>query len=248
MSDLFDDISKLTEKLAKPPSQRRIREAQDNLDLARQDLMSSKLNYDAKIFNLACYHVQQSVEKTAKAYYKLLGVLDDEAIRRTSHDTPELFLRMVELPWAQSFGELAKNVSGTQTATDTSKAQSVIDTEVERAKIARLPSAAINRMLDLIPQIERVTAPFFPLTNKDLVMALLRLYLLAAVTFPHERYSRYADGIVKPREYTPKLGIVVSMKNVWNETETAISEVQQLIDSSKHRKANRHKRSQQHAK
>ena len=233
MSDLLEDISKLTKKFGKPPSQSRIRRAQENLDLARQDLMSSKLNYDAKIFNLACYHIQQSVEKAAKAYYKLLGILEDKAIRRTSHDTPELFLRMVELPWAQSFGELAKNASGTKMATDTSKAQSVIDTEVERAKIARLSSAAINRTLDLIPQIEKVTAPFFPLTDKDLVMASLRLYLLASVTFPHERYSRYADGVVKPREYTPKLGIVASIKNIWDETETAISEVQRLIDSSK---------------
>lgn len=237
MSDIFEDISKLMEKFSKPPSQRQVREAQENLELARQDLKSSKLNYDAKIFNLACYHIQQSVEKTAKAYYKLLGILEDTAIRGTSHNTPELFLRMVELPWAQSFGELAKNVSGTQMATDTSKAQSVIDTEVERAKIARLSSAAINQMLDLIPQIEKVTAPFFPLTDKDLVMASLRLYLLASVTFPHERYSRYADGVVKPREYTPKLGIVASIKKVWNETEAAISEVQQLIDSSKQKKA-----------
>jgi hypothetical protein len=246
MSDLLDDILKGIMKFGKPPSQRRVREAQANLDLSRQDLTASKLLYDAKIFNLACYHTQQSVEKTAKAYYKLLGILEDEAIRGTSHDTPELFLRMVELPWVRSFAGLAKNVSGTQVVTDTSKAQAVIHTEIERAKIARLSSAVINQMLDLIPQIEKISAPFFPLTNKDLVLASLRLYLLAAVTFPHERYSRYADGVVKPREYTRKLGIVTSIKKVWNETETAISEVQRLIDSSKQKKTKAQKRSHSH--
>jgi hypothetical protein len=237
MNDPFSDILKMTEKFAKTPSQGQVRKAQEDLDLARQDLTLSKLSYNAKIFNSACYHIQQSVEKTAKAYYKLMGILEDKAIRGTHHDTPELFLKMVELPWVQSFAGLAQNISGTQVVADTSKAQAVVHSEIERAKIARLSSVAINKMLDLIPQIEKATAPFFPLTNKDLVMASLRLYLLASVTFPHERYSRYADEVVKPREYTPKLGIVASIKRVWNETETAISEVQQLIDYSKPKKA-----------
>lgn len=236
MSDLLEDISKLTKKFSKPPSQSQIREAQGFLDLARQDLTSSKLNYDARIFNLACYHMQQSVEKTAKAYYKLLGILEGKAIRKTGHDTPELFLRMVELPWAKRFAEFAKEASGTQVVTDTSIAQLVIDNEVKKAEIARLSPAGINQMLGLIPQIEKVLVPFFPVTNKDLVMASLRLYLLASVTFPHERYSRYPDGVVKPKEYTPELGIVASIANVWSETETAISEVQRLIDSSKRKK------------
>jgi hypothetical protein len=236
LSDLLEDISKLARKFGRPPSQRRIREAQEFLDLARQDLMASKLLYDAKILNLACYHIQQSVEKTAKAYYKLLGILEDKAIRGTSHDTPELFLRMVELPWARRFGEFMKEASGTQMATDTSAAQSVIDDEVKKAKIARLSSVEINQMLSLIPQIEKGLVPFFSLTNKDLVMALLRLYLLSSVTFPHERYSRYPDEVVKPREYTPQLGLVASIANVWSETETAISEVQRLIDSAKRKK------------
>lgn len=236
MADFLKDISELTKKFGKPPSQGQIREAQEFLDLARQDLMSSRLNYDAKIFNLACYHIQQSVEKTAKAYYKLLGILKGKAIRKTGHDTPELFLRMVELPWARRFAEFAKELSGTQVVVDTLAAQSVIDNEVKRAEIARLSSARINQMLSLIPQIEKVLVPFFPLTNKDLVMASLRLYLLALVTFPHEQYPHYPDRIVKPLEYTPELGIVASIANVWGEMDTAISEVQRLIDSSKRKK------------
>jgi hypothetical protein len=79
-------------------------------------------------------------------------------------------------------------------------------------------------------------APLFTLTNMDLVMAMLRLYLLSLVTFPHERYSRYPDMVVKPREYTPKLGLIASIANAWSETEAAISEVQRLIDSSKRKK------------
>jgi HEPN domain-containing protein len=236
VSNLLEDISKLTKKFGRPPSQKRIREAQEFLDLAHQDLMASKVLYDAKIFNLASYHIQQSVEKTAKAYYKLLGILEDKAIRGTSHDTPELFLRMVELPWARRFGEFAKEASDTEMVTDTSEAQSAIDDDAKKAKTARLGSAGINQVLSLIPQIEKGLVPFFSLIHKDGVMALLRLYLLSSVTFPHERYSRYPDEVVKPREYTPKLGLVASMTNVWSETETAISEVQRLIDSARRKK------------
>ena len=70
--------------------------------------------------------------------------------------------------------------------------------------------------------------------NKDLVMAMLRLYLLSELTFPHEQYPRYPDsGMVKPKEYTAELGIIATIESVWAETDAAIAEVQRIIDSSK---------------
>lgn len=231
MRDFIEDIPELARKWGKAPSEDQLRAAQEDLDLARQDLKSSKLVYDGEIFNSAAYHLQQAVEKTAKAYYKILGILDDKAIRKTGHDSPELFFRMVELPWAQEFGKLAREFSSVDFIIGTSEAQSVIDTDAKKAEIARLDTAQINGLLGLIPKIEKELLPLFAVMNKDFLMAALRLYVLSMLTFPHEEYSRYADRMVKPSEYTPELGIVATMESIWVETDAAISEVQRLIDS-----------------
>jgi HEPN domain-containing protein len=123
MDDFIKEILELEKKLGTPPPKERIEEAQEILDVAKQDLRSSKVNHENGIFIFAASHVQQAVEKTAKAYYKILGVLDDKTIRKTSHDSPELFLRMVELPWAQKFGKFAGQFTGSDVITDTSEAQ-----------------------------------------------------------------------------------------------------------------------------
>jgi HEPN domain-containing protein len=234
MDEFIKDISELERKLGKAPTKERLEAAQELLDVARQDLQSSKLNYDGGIFIFAASHLQQAVEKTAKAYYKILGVLDDKTIRNTSHDSPELFLRMVELPWAQKFGKLAGEFTGSDVVTDTSEAQSVVDTQAKRAEIARLDAKQISSYLSLIPKLEEKLLPLFSVMNKDLVIAMLRLYLLSGLTFPHEQYPRYPDsGVVKPKEYTAELGIIAAIETVWAETDAAISGVQRIIDSSK---------------
>jgi len=231
MDEFIKDIVELQRKLGKAPTKGRLRAAQELLDVARQDLQASKLTYDGGVFMAAASHVQQAVEKTAKAYYKILGVLDDKTIRNTSHNSPELFLRMVELPWAQKFGELAGQFTASDVVTDTSDAQSVVDTQAKRAEMARLDGKQINNYLSLIPKLEEKLLPLFSVMNKDLVMAMLRLYLLSGLTFPHEQYPRYPDsGVVKPKEYTTELGIIDAIETVWAETETAMSEVQRIID------------------
>ncbi|HXZ94865.1 MAG TPA: HEPN domain-containing protein, partial [Dehalococcoidia bacterium] len=203
MDDLIKYISGLQGKVGKAPTKGQLRAAHELLDVARDDLKASKLTYDGGVFIATASHVQQAVEKTAKAYYKILGVLDDKTIRDTSHDSPELFLRMLELPWAQEFGKLAGEFTGSDVATDTSDAQSVVDTQAKRAEIARLDAKQINNYLSLIPKLEEKLLPLFSVMNKDLIMAMLRLYLLSGVTFPHEQYPRYPDsGVVKPKEYT----------------------------------------------
>jgi HEPN domain-containing protein len=231
MDDFIEYISELEGKLGKAPGKDQIRAAQELLDIARQNLQSSKLTYDGGIFISAAEDLQQAVEKTAKAYYKILGVLDDKTIRNTSHDSPELFLRMVELPWAQKFGKLAGEFTDTDVVTDTSQAQSVVDTDAKRAEIARLDVEQIKNYLSLIPKIEETLLPLSLVMEKDFVMALLRLYFLSVLTFPHAKYPRYPDsGAVKPKEYTAELGIIATIETVWVETETAISEVQRMID------------------
>jgi hypothetical protein len=43
-------------------------------------------------------------------------------------------------------------------------------------------------------------------TKQEMLIALL--YAISMVTFPHEKFSRYPDGKIKPMDYTQDLGIV----------------------------------------
>ena len=234
MDDLLREIEKLERKVGTPRTKAQLDEAQELLDVGREDLKASKLTHDGGVFVAAASNLQQAVEKTAKAYYGILGVLDEKTIRQTSHNSPELFLRMVELPWAQKFGELAGKLTSSDVVTDTSEAQSVVDVQAKRAEIARLDSKQIRVHLSLVPALEEKLTPVFAIMNKDLVMTMLRLYLLSALTFPHAVYPRYPDGgLVKPKEYTDQLGIIAAMDAMWAETEAAISGVQRIIDYSR---------------
>jgi hypothetical protein len=237
MSDFLEAIEKLDEQLKKGPTKEQQTDSKALLKLARQDLKSSQLDYESQIYNNAAYHLQQAVEKAAKSYFTLIGVLDAKTIRGTGHDSPKLFLRMLEQPWAKLFaGLISASFPSINLMADTSEAQKVVDKGKE--EMARIPSEHILTILSLPPKLEKALEPIFEGLNRDFITAYLRLYILACITFPHEEFSRYADKEVKPSEYTPDLGIVKAMPKVWTELETTINAIQHLIGSSRQRTDN----------
>lgn len=230
MDDFLENLSDFIEKMNRVPSKSVQQESQELLDLATKDLKSSQLLYNGEIYNNAIYYLQQAVEKASKAFHKISGILDDKQIRKTSHNSPELFLRMVEQPWAQSYANVLKEITGSDMVTDTSKAQSVVDENIKRLEIARLSEEQIKRLLSVIPPIVEQMQPFSAFMNINYVTATLRLYILSSLTFPHEQYTRYANYNMKPKEYTLELGIVKSINSLWEQTEIAINEVQQILN------------------
>ena len=240
MGNFFEHLPEFIEKYSKAPTKGQLRLAREFLDIAHQDLKSSRVLYDAGIYNMAAYHLQQSVEKASKAFYVILGVLDYKEIRKTSHDAPELFFKMVEIPGIAEFAEFTKDVSGTEMVTDTSEARSVLSTKSKRVEIARLNAVQIDNWLSVIPKVEIQISPLSTLMGADIIefyiMTALRLYILSSMTFPHEQGTHYPDCIVKPKEYTLNLGIIANISKVWNETEIATSRIQQFIDSAKSKK------------
>lgn len=61
------------------------------------------------------------------------------------------------------------------------------------------------------------------------------LYVLAVITFPHERFTRYPDGEIKPEEYTKSLGIVAQFEAIIHKLENVskYAESELLSDSSR---------------
>ncbi|TRZ94399.1 MAG: HEPN domain-containing protein [Dehalococcoidia bacterium] len=237
MTDFLEELEKLAEQLKKGPTKEQQTDSQVLLKLARKDLKSSQLNYEGQIYNNAAYNLQQAVEKAAKSYFTLIGVLDAKTIRGTGHDSPKLFLRMLEQPWAKQFAGLCgASFPSINLMADTSEAQKVVDKG--KGEMARMPSEHILTVLSFPPKLEKALEPIFETLNRDFITAYLRLYILACVTFPHEEFSRYGDKEVKPSEYTSDLGIVKAMPEVWTELETTIDAIQHLIESSGQRADN----------
>jgi hypothetical protein len=74
-----------------------------------------------------------------------------------------------------------------------------------------------------------------------LMYFFLTLYVLAVITFPHERFTRYPDEEVKPAEYAKSLGIVTEFEEVVCRLEEVFKHTQSdlLSDDLEHRKTSK---------
>jgi len=72
---------------------------------SKNDLKLAKIAYDIKDYGNALFHLQQSVEKTVKAYGLLLGVIEDPQ-EEIGHRTPEVYLKMLRFSWTNDLSNL----------------------------------------------------------------------------------------------------------------------------------------------
>ena len=66
------------------------------LDIAKKDRKASVILYDDKLYPLAVYHLQQSVEKIAKGYLLLFGEEYEKKFKDIGHNTPYLFFELLK--------------------------------------------------------------------------------------------------------------------------------------------------------
>ncbi len=83
--------------------EKRINFAYDFLDVAVYDLKAGKLLYENGIYPLSLFHIQQSVEKLAKAWFILVSDEDLDEIKKKlagrngiGHISPEAFLKLLK--------------------------------------------------------------------------------------------------------------------------------------------------------
>ncbi|WXG43967.1 MAG: HEPN domain-containing protein [Promethearchaeati archaeon SRVP18_Atabeyarchaeia-1] len=119
------------------------------LDLARQDLESAKLLRANSIYNLAVYHVQQSVEKAAKAWALESLFIDKSELRDVGHLSPLAFSKILDKEIGRKLADVTELVfSGT-------RGPLVLEDLVtsRSSQFARLPGKEIKRLLDVCTQL-----------------------------------------------------------------------------------------------
>lgn len=72
---------------------------------SKNDLKLAKIAYDIKDYGNALFHLQQSVEKTVKAYGLLLGVIKNPK-DEIGHKTPKVYLKMLRFSWINDLSNI----------------------------------------------------------------------------------------------------------------------------------------------
>jgi len=192
----------------------------DFLVEAERDAASCKALYSKKLYPHAVYHFQQAVEKATKGYMLGFNLLSIQELR--THDTPELFMdALFEKTGIESW---AKQLGDKGLETKISNARQAMSRPDKRQEIARTMYDNIMADLSLIPAhvnkgkamseslIEQVSPivgmEFPPPPIFQAMSALVVLFILAAISFPHVEYTRYPDKEIVPSDYEASLGIV----------------------------------------
>jgi len=63
----------------------------------------------------------------------------------------------------------------------------------------------------------------------DYIISFIALYLLSCLTFPHEAFTRYPDGDLKPEEYKKGMGIVDSTPKLIPYIEKTIKDMEDFL-------------------
>jgi HEPN domain-containing protein len=213
---------------------------------ADRDIKSIKLLQSKKIYPHAAYHFQQAVEKAAKGYVLAFGYLSKDELPKI-HDTPMIFLKVfLERTGLKAFAEQAGSEVLRKRVSD---AYDAMDDPVKRQKIARTEYHDVCKALgeidkygyisEQIPKLMQGIAQHvesssrMPVLQLPLVFqtlyALVTLFILAAISFPHWNYTRYPDMAIKPDEYTIDLGIVRALPKMAKMLEKENHELMKLI-------------------
>jgi len=208
---------------------------------AERDLRSCKVLRSKKIHPHAVYHLQQAVEKTTKGYVLGFGLLSGKDIY--THDTPMLFLKAVfDKTGLRSWA----NQSGDQDVKQLmDNAYQAISEEAKRQEIVRMSYSSIKAHLSRIDSYQSVSKqlcknliaevtstsgiglPLSPLLQS--ISALPTLFILAAISFPHEEYTRYPNRDITPSDYIASLGVVRSISNMMKYLSPEIQELKEIL-------------------
>lgn len=195
---------------------------------AKKDLNRSKKSYSDKDFSDSIYHLQQTAEKIMKAYGLVQGVFTKKDLFDIQHKTPKAFIKLAEEKNIQAYLKSLKQLSP-HLNTDISGLKKIVDTkdkelallDADKLRIwlnlskkidENLSKTNIDNILEkALPELAKMQGKEITYPNFSIMKfssTFIKMYLIAAMTYPHEAYTRYPDRSIKPTKYTKKLGIV----------------------------------------
>jgi len=218
---------------------------------AKDDCKATMLLFDAGLFALSTYHLQQATEKTTKAYLLSTNIISIKEARDINHNSLNGHILLAQKMINYSKGmirnvsllmnsnsklELLKKINKEEVArlpySDIAKLvdssdltlpkhrklisdaiENIKDRESEGRKTIR--TVAVQKGLDedkiedeIDNQLDQLRSDVMNNASIKYSTLLPFLYIASAVTYPHQGYTRYPDGNIRPRDYTMNMGIV----------------------------------------
>lgn len=211
---------------------------------AKEDIKCCKILYEKEFYSKSTYFLQQATEKIAKAYGMFYGIIRPEDRTNISHITPRIYLKVLEESWVCNIAGALKQISDGKLQTNTNPIKELV--ERNPIKLAKIEGKEIEKMIKILDKVrEKILNPdlkglvynVFNLLAPDkkfdgvleLSIEFTNLYVLACITFPHEAFTRYPDGEIKPWEYSKEMGIVNQTKLLTEKVESAIKMLENQI-------------------
>lgn len=225
---------------------------------AQRDLRRANLLYKDNDYPGAIYHLQQSVEKLHKAAGHGIFRLGDGFEKQASHDSHQVFGKIFEEEWVKSTLTLMHDVNP-QINLPTTEFDKISKDRLKIAKEKKEEIEKLLDIIDFIEtmfdkeETREKLALLSILENSEetqdlnsdeggqkirndlpqklgiFVTAIIRLFILGAITFPHEAYTRYPDGEMTPDDYTPELGIVQVLPRILIKQEDTIKIIEEIL-------------------
>jgi HEPN domain-containing protein len=156
----------ILKKYSLPIPEDKLKKSNDFIKCAKRDLRASKILYDKNMYAEYAYHMQQSVEKIAKAYIISLNTLSNSQYKQIRHKTPKAFIKLLEKEF-EIFDILKKLDFNFNT--DLTDLKNIIDNPIETQKIAMAKTNEIKNLLDEYEKtIQKVDFSSLELNNKTL--------------------------------------------------------------------------------
>ncbi len=177
-------------------------------ECAERDINASKLLQQKGDYANSVYHLQQAVEKANKSFAEVHYPgyqITYKALLNISHKSPYASIEPLEnnyLPECRSIDPDAEKKIAAAKSDMLDKKKCLMN--------AKMTSIEINNILEIYEKNK--TNPF--VSQCDISMVQLRLYLLSIITYAHESFTRYPTNSFSPKEYTPGLGIVDELQKL----------------------------------
>lgn len=205
---------------------------------AKKDLEACKILYERGIYSLAVYHLQQSVEKTAKAWVLFYGIVTEEDLKRIGHTTPRAFLEFYE----SKLGGMALALVEISKVNVSTNINGYVDLIQNRSlELVKMDYKGIKILMDTLRNIEKrideeldkykSIINFFrvPLEFFEYPLAFTSLWVISSITFPHYEFTRYPGSTIEPSEYGANMGVVKALPELIAATKKCIDAVSKLL-------------------
>ena len=226
------------------------------LNIAEEDLNSSKLNYKAESYRKAMEDLQQSAEKTSKAYGKMFFYFESKLLKKqVSHKSPLVFAEMTKPDWSRNYLELIKVVRPSM-KTDTGELVNFV--EKKEMEIAKISYDEIELILNVLGNVRKVLKSNEDAIDNELqqlkeneliknneilrkfigtlkadylneiIYAYLTMFYVATLTYPH--FVRYDDEKIDIKIYNENLGIVKAAPELYLLIENSIKVLKEFVN------------------